>query len=120
MKNTSNKYLIIFIFVIICMISGCSGEEAQPPSTALPDGGVTSGEDAGGGEEDAEVYDAEADAPSDAACTFDGSCWTCAAGQRPADQEQLLNACTPVQGVRFDNAARLPLLNDDGSLPPLP
>lgn len=49
-------------------------------------------------------------------CDDPSGCWACT----PTNQNQLLNGCTDVAGVRFDNAARLPLLNDDGTLPPLP
>lgn len=61
------------------------------------------------------VTDVEPDADPEV-CDDPSGCWAC----RPTNELQLLNACTPVTGVRFDNAARLPLLRADGSLPPLP
>jgi len=38
----------------------------------------------------------------------------------PETPEQLFNQCTDAACEPFDNSARLPLLNDDGSLPPIP
>lgn len=58
--------------------------------------------------------DAEPDVP--VSCDGPGGCYACP----PTTQDQFLNACTDAAFAVFDNAARLPLLNADGSLPPLP
>lgn len=63
---------------------------------------------------DANVSDAEvADGGS---CLGADDCWSCA----PTLPAHFLNGCTSAECSPFDNAARLPLLNADGTLPPLP
>jgi hypothetical protein len=49
-------------------------------------------------------------------CFGEDDCWNCA----PTNTNQLLNHCTDAECSPFDNVARLPLLNRDGTLPPLP
>jgi hypothetical protein len=44
-------------------------------------------------------------------------CFNC---PKNADEQQWLNRCADSDCVPFDNQARLPLLNEDGSLPELP
>lgn len=96
--------------------------------TAVPDTSTPDVPDATADVEPADTSldtapDAAEDAVSDVApdvdpteCEDPSGCWAC----RPTNELQFLNACTTVTGVRFDNAARLPLLRADGSLPPLP
>jgi hypothetical protein len=57
--------------------------------------------------------DAHADAP---VCRSQGGCLPCPATAAPG----LLNACTGVLCVPFDNAARLHNLTADGAIKPLP
>ncbi|MBC8067641.1 MAG: hypothetical protein IAG13_04845 [Deltaproteobacteria bacterium] len=49
-------------------------------------------------------------------CLGENDCWQC----DPNSSTQLLNQCTDAECSPFDNVARLPLLERDGSLPPLP
>jgi hypothetical protein len=56
---------------------------------------------------DAGVHDAGPDAPPDA------SCFT-----NPTTHNEIINACTTAQKIYKDSHP--PLLNSDGSLPPLP
>ncbi len=49
-------------------------------------------------------------------CFTDEGCYACI----PIDEPTYLNACTDSSCAGFDNVDRLPLLNADGSLPPLP
>ncbi|HVK85480.1 MAG TPA: hypothetical protein VM513_15280 [Kofleriaceae bacterium] len=65
------------------------------------------GDDGGSAPEDAPVSDAGVDAAPDA------SCFT-----NPQTHEEIINACTTAQ--KIDKDSHPPLLNADGSLPPLP
>ncbi|HWB76660.1 MAG TPA: hypothetical protein VG755_16960 [Nannocystaceae bacterium] len=49
-------------------------------------------------------------------CLGENDCWNCA----PTNSNQLLDHCTDAECSPFDNVARLPLLNRDGTLPALP
>jgi hypothetical protein len=53
------------------------------------------------------------DAGVDASGTPDASCF-----ENPQTHEEIINACTTAQKIYKDS--RPPLLEDDGSLPPLP
>jgi hypothetical protein len=68
-------------------------------------GGTSSGDD---GTDDTTTGGAE--------CLGANDCWQC----EPNSSTQLLNQCTDAECSPFDNVARLPLLERDGSLPPLP
>lgn len=54
-----------------------------------------------------------ADAGTDATSTPDASCF-----DNPQTHEEIINACTDAQKIYKDS--RPPLLNPDGTLPPLP
>jgi hypothetical protein len=58
----------------------------------------------------------DAAAPDAGSCLGTGGCWSCA----PTTRLEFVNACTSAACSPFDNRARLPLLNPDGTLPPLP
>jgi hypothetical protein len=84
--------------------------------------GATGGEDSQGGEGGSGNENAGGQAgngPVDNECEPELSgddCWTC-----PEQPEQWLNQCSSAQCAAFVNdKAHLPLLNDDGTLPPLP
>ena len=49
-------------------------------------------------------------------CAGPNGCYACP----PSTLLQFLNQCNTLSSASFDNKARLPLLNADGSLPPLP
>ncbi len=51
-----------------------------------------------------------------ASCEGPDGCWSC----DPTTSLQILNQCNDLVSVPFDNKARLPLLNADGTLPALP
>lgn len=53
------------------------------------------------------------DAGADASTTPDASCFT-----NPKTHDEIINACTDAQ--KIFKASHPPLLNSDGSLPPLP
>jgi len=99
------------------------GVDANTPVDAGDvDGGapVDGGDVDGGAPVDAGDVDGgapiDAGAPDAGSCLGTGGCWSCA----PTTQVQFLNACTGAGCSPFDNRARLPLLNPDGTLPPLP
>ena len=92
------------------------------------DGNVTAGATSGGGKASAEAGnsstsnsagEAGASAPDDCQdpSGFHGlGCYSCA----PTEIFTLENACSSAACTRFDDAARLTLLGEDGKLPPLP
>jgi hypothetical protein len=118
--------------LLLATLTGCPGEEEQPP-TADETGGSTGGPTTTAptttpstSESETEptttttptTTDTEGETESDTDnpdCEAEG-CWSCALEQ----PEHFLNACTDASCEPFDNAKRLPLLNDDGTLPPLP
>lgn len=122
MKTPSFIRLVLLATIAL---TGCPGEEEEPPTA--DEGGTSSPTTTAPtttpstSESDTEpttVTDTEGEAESDtepSECEAEG-CWSC-----PREQpEHFLNACTNAACEPFDNAARLPLLNDDGTLPPLP
>lgn len=110
-------------------IAACGGEEATPadsigeteapttdnPSTTLPSDGT------------ADTTSAEPTTTDDPTvgtgtttggeeCLGEDGCWGCT----PTTPTQVLNGCTDASCEPFSNERRLPLLEPDGSLPPLP
>ena len=67
------------------------------------------GDDGGAAHDDAPVIDAAPDAPS----APDASCF-----DNPQTNDEIINACTTAQKIYKDSHP--PLLEADGSLPPLP
>lgn len=49
-------------------------------------------------------------------CLGENDCWQC----EPQNNEHVINGCTDAACEPFANERRLPLLEPDGSLPPLP
>jgi hypothetical protein len=93
--------------------SGNTGNTDEGGNAPTHNGG--SGNDAGSGNEGG------GDNPPIPACTLpelgaDG-CFNC---PKDGEPEQWLNRCVDSDCVPFDNAARLPLLKPDGSVPALP
>jgi hypothetical protein len=93
-----------------------AGVDADTPVDAGVDADtpVDAGDAEGGAPLDA--GDVDAGTPDAGSCTGAGGCWSCA----PTTRVEFLNACTSAGCSPFDNRARLPLLNPDGTLPPLP
>lgn len=97
----------------LSLSTGCGDDDDFGP----PDSGPRrdAGTDSGGDLPDGEVPPDAGDAGGDECRGADG-CWSCA----PTTEEHLLNACTELSGIVFDNRARITILREDGSLPPLP
>ncbi|MEZ4453111.1 MAG: hypothetical protein R3B09_26860 [Nannocystaceae bacterium] len=86
-------------------LSACSGGQVEP----------TASDTAGSGS--ATTTDGDTETTGDDACLAPEGCFACP----PETPEQLLNACSDASCEPFVNdRTRLPLLNEDGSLPPLP
>ena len=90
------------VLLMALVATACGSDNKQTPADA------------------AKVIDAPtptADAPlTDAGATVDASCFT---NPDPSSHYQIINACTTAQKV-YTTHPRPPLLNADGSLPPLP
>lgn len=97
LKTHTSRALIVASSVFLLWAVACDGDdELQPPGT----GGAGSGAGPGAG-----------GAGGAAEECFDGE---------PVVEKDLLNACTEDGCEPFDNAARLPLLGENGELPELP
>ena len=98
---------------IAAFAAGCDGDDNAVPhdtvdaSTSDTGGG---GMDSGGGNDTGTGGDTGG---GDAADGGPPSCYT-----NPQTHYEIINACTDAQS--FDKSPRLPLLQPDGSLPPLP
>lgn len=148
LRRNLNAILMFSLLATALAACGDSSEEVAPPDTSLPDTGTPDTGDTGTtdtsnpsdtGETDTETPedvtdvadttvqpdtdtggdtveppDVEPDVPVN--CDGPDGCYACP----PTTQDQFLNACTDAASAVFDNEARLPLLNADGSLPPLP
>ena len=97
---------ILVVALIVAGVSGCGGgSEAAPPD-------ATPSSDAGPGDDGAE--DAGFDAGG--TCLGASGCWSCP----PTNEQELLDGCTDVGCLPFNNVTRLPRLSAGGELPPLP
>lgn len=107
---------------------GCGGAQVEPPgddsasqgaeSTTGP-GATTGATEAASATEVSPTTDDTAGATDTGAdaCEGPGGCFDCA----PKQPLEFLNACTDATCAPFENTKkRLPLLNDDGTRPPLP
>lgn len=84
-------------------LAACTPPQAEPPTTADSTGEAQTG--------------TATDDPTGGECAGPNGCFKCP----PTNSEQLLNACSDATCEPFANTKeRLPLLNDDGSLPSLP
>lgn len=96
----------------LALVTGCPGNEEQPP-VADDDGS-----DTGPGEESGTTGTGTGDATVDDSGTDSGG-EQCV--EEPSDPIEILNGCTDATCEPFANTPeRLPRLNADGSLPPLP
>jgi hypothetical protein len=115
-------HLTILLASTVTFAFGCDRDNEGPPDAGAPRDAARSdsgSSDAGDGFDAA--FDAGADdagPPRDAvACTVDGgTCYAC----EPVTSFEHLNACTDSTCELFVNATRLPLLREDGTVPPLP
>jgi len=89
------------------------GQETESNETSVGTTAVTPGDST-------TMVDPSADSTGDSGgveCEDPDGCWSCA----PTTPTQVLNACTDATCEPFpDTAERLPLLEPDGSLPPIP
>lgn len=109
--------VVVDVFGIDVTGADTAGDSNGPDVKGLPD---TFGTDAG---PDIQVDISTADTGKDSSgadvpvnCDGSGGCYACP----PTTTLQFLNQCNTLSSAPFDNKARLPLLNADGSLPPLP
>lgn len=107
-------------------LGGCNSEQVEPPSTATESEPVTTGEPGTGSGTDAPTTadteptggeSGESGETGAAACEGPNGCFDCV----PSKSVELLNACGDASCEPFANTVeRLPLLEPDGTLPPLP
>ncbi|MDI1442814.1 hypothetical protein [Polyangium sp. 6x1] len=95
----NTRHGIKLLFVVVLLAAAC-GEENPPANPA----GSSSSSGAGGGGGVGGAGGAGGGEPE---------CFT-----TPTTHVEIINACTDAEKV--DKVVNLPLLNDDGSLPPLP
>jgi hypothetical protein len=120
------RTLLVASALMLGALAGCDRNTEEPPDTGgrrdvgepLDAGPDTATLDTGtdGGLEDAGETDTSGfDGGTD--CEDPSGCWACA----PTEPEHFLDGCTDATCEPFAvTTARLPLLNPDGSLPPLP
>ncbi|MBN8612434.1 MAG: hypothetical protein J0L92_17710 [Deltaproteobacteria bacterium] len=138
-RSTFTRGLALTLFLsITALAAGCPGPEEVPPDAARPDRDAAVDAaivaDSGPGDAGTDAFSPDAftfdapgldayteDAPSsdpDAfVCDDPTGCYRCT----PTTSEQFLDRCTSASCEPFENTrARLPLLREDGTLPPLP
>lgn len=95
--------------------AGCPGEEEQPP---VADGGSDTGPGSETGDPTGSTGPVDATVDDTAGDTDTGG-ESCV--EEPTEPVEILNGCTDATCEPFANTPeRLPLLNADGTLPPLP
>jgi hypothetical protein len=97
-RRSLRGLLLVGLVALVPTLAGCPDEEA--------------------GLDDLSVR-ADFAVPADLApdpCISDGGCYDCP----PVAVPHFLNQCTESHCAPFDNKGRLPRLNSDGTLPPLP
>lgn len=136
------RALIAARALILCVgfVSGCTVQQVEPPTTATeggsdpstsagPTSGASTGETPTTTDPTATTSGTTTDDPSAGSsgdptattggvdCDGPNGCYNC----KPTTPVQVLNACTDASCEPFANTKeRLPLLNQDGTLPPLP
>lgn len=127
MRSKFRALVAVRALVLACVaVVGCNSEQVEPPSSATESGdpgtsggpssgeAPTTGSDSTAGSEDS----GESGATSGAVdCEGPAGCFDCV----PTKSVELLNACGDASCEPFANTVeRLPLLQQDGTLPPLP
>jgi hypothetical protein len=128
----NNKLIIAIAAGVLALgastIAACGSSDDNPsPGNNTTDSGIpivdtgTTSHDSGTGTDSGSPTDSITPTDGDSGDTtpWDPDSGTCFPGT-PTTNVQLLNACTSVACVSFDNKARCPHLNADGTLPPLP
>ena len=120
------RTLVLSMTLVLSLaLLGCERENPAPPDASRPDaqlgdaGPVDSDTDAGDLDGGGLADGGDGGTPTDAGtCAIDGgTCFACA----PVTNDQHLDACTTATCEPFPiTTARLPRLNADGTLPPLP
>jgi hypothetical protein len=100
----------VFTLALVGLTTACPSEEMAPPI-----GEEESGDgDGDSGDGDGDSGDGDGDGDE---CLGADGCFAC----EPTSSIELTNACTDATCEPFENTpARLPLLERDGTLPPLP
>jgi hypothetical protein len=98
--------------------TGAATNETQDDGNTLPETGDDGpGTDDTVGTDTNETVDDTTAGDTGENCVGENDCWNCS----PNSSEHLLNHCTDATCEPFENSQeRLPLLERDGSLPPLP
>jgi hypothetical protein len=100
----------------LVLATGCPGNEEQPPVADGEGSDTGPGENTGTTGTDTEPGDETAESTGTDTDTGEEQCV-----EEPTDPVELLNGCTDATCEPFANTPdRLPRLNTDGSLPPLP
>lgn len=86
-------------------LAGCNGDDTSVPHESPPDSGTTQADSSTGGGDSGAGDSGQAGGEPD--------CYP-----NPKTHHEIINACTDAQAV--DKKPVLPLLQPDGSLPPLP
>jgi hypothetical protein len=109
---THPKTLLITL-ALLGLSTACPSEEMAPPTGEEESGEEESG-DGDPGDGDGDPGDGDGDGDE---CLGPDGCFAC----EPTSSIELTNACTDATCEPFENTTdRLPLLERDGSLPPLP
>lgn len=126
----------LVVALAVGLLGACSGEQVEPPgdtddpatsadptgASSSTSGTTTEDPTTGGTSTDGSTTDEPSNPTIDttgdpAECETPEGCWSCL----PNTHTQHLNACTDATCEPFPNTKdRLPLLNEDGTLPPLP
>jgi hypothetical protein len=122
-SNVGSAFRALAVLGLLASGIACAGEEAIPPTGDEDTGdGDTGDGDGDPGDGDGDTGDGDGD-PGDGdgdtgdECIGPDGCFAC----EPTNSIQITNACTDATCEAFENTqARLPLLERDGSLPPLP
>ncbi len=136
--NPARGLALTLIVSLAALVGGCPGPEEVPPDAARPDRDADLDAaivaDSGPGDAGTDAFSPDAftfdapgldayvdDAPSSEPDAFDcddpTGCYRCT----PTTSDQFLDRCTSASCEPFENSrTRLPLLNADGTLPPLP
>lgn len=131
MRSKIRVLIAVRAFVLcVGLVGGCAPPQVEPPTSATDSGdsstsaGNSTGAPTSGGQATEATTDATDSASGDpggttdsAACEGPNGCFDCP----PSKPLEVLNACTDATCEPFPNTKkRLPLLKDDGTLPPLP
>ena len=91
---------IASMFLLVALGTACPRDQGEPP-----------------GQDETGISDDDGGSETGTDCEGPDGCWNCA----PTDPLQILNGCTDATCDAFPNTPeRLPLLERDGSLPPIP